>query len=62
MPTQFYLVSIFHKFDYVQSEEVSLIGNVYDLSVDYNAIDKFDILKIHRYLITKNNINNVWAY
>ena len=62
MPTQFYLVSIFYKFDYVQSEEVSLIGNVYDLSVDYNAIDKFDILKIHRYLITKNNINNVWAY
>ena len=62
MPTQFYLVSIFYKFDYVQSEEVSLIGNVDDLSVDYNAIDKFDILKIHRYLITKNNINNVWAY
>ena len=27
-----------------------------DLSVDYNSIDKSDILHIHKYLMTKNNI------
>ena len=31
-------------------------GNVYDFSVDYNAIDKSDILNIHKYLMVKNNI------
>ena len=34
----------------------SLNGNVYDFSVDYNSFDKFDILNIHKYLMTKNNI------
>ena len=31
-------------------------------SVDYNAIDKSDILDIHKFLIVKDNIkqNNVW--
>ena len=33
----------------------SLKGNVYNLSVDYNAIDKSDILHIHTYLMDKNN-------
>ena len=32
--------------------EGSLIGNVYDFSVDYNSIDKFDILNIHKCLMT----------
>ena len=34
----------------------SLNGNVYNFSVDYNSIDKSDILNIHKYLMTKNNI------
>ena len=38
------------------AREVSLNGNVYDFSVDYNSIDKSDILNIHKYLMTKNNI------
>ena len=40
-----------------ESREVSLNGNgnVYDFSVDYNFIDKSDILNIHKYLMTKNN-------
>ena len=42
------LGSISNKFDYVDSEEVSLKGNVYDFSVDYNAIDRSSILNIHK--------------
>ena len=30
--------------------------NVFDFSINYNAIDKYNILKIHKYLMTKNNI------
>ena len=37
------------------SSEVSLNGNVHDFSVDYNSIDKSDILNIHKYLMNKNN-------
>ena len=44
------------------SREVSLNGNVYDFSVDYNSIDKSDILNIHKYLMIKNDINNVQSY
>ena len=29
---------------------------MYDFSVDYNAIDKSNILKIYKYLMTKNSI------
>ena len=29
---------------------------MYDFSVDYNSIDKSDILNIHKYLMTENNI------
>ena len=29
---------------------------VYDFSVDYDAVDKSDILNIHKYLMVKNNI------
>ena len=36
-PSQFYLGSIPNKFDYFDSEKVSLKGNVYEFSVDYNA-------------------------
>ena len=37
------------------SEEVSFKANAF--SVDYIAIDKSDILNIHKYLVFKNNIN-----
>ena len=55
-PTQFNLGSISNGFSATESNEVSLNGNVYDFSVDYSPIDKSDILNIHKYLITKNNI------
>ena len=40
----------------VNTEEVSLKENAYDLWVDYDAIHKSDILNIHMYLMIKNNI------
>ena len=55
-PTQFFLGSISNGFSGTESEEVSFNGNLYDFSVDYNSIDKSDILIIHKYLIAKNNI------
>ena len=39
-----------------ESRKVSLKGNVYDFTVNDNAIDKSDILNIHKYLMVKNNI------
>ena len=56
-PIQYCLGSISNGFSATESREVSLNGNVYDFSVDYNSMDKSDILNIHKYLITKNNIN-----
>ena len=55
-PTRFCLGSISNGFSATESREVSLNGNVYDFSVDYNSIDKSDILNIHKYLMTKNNV------
>ena len=55
-PTQFCLRSIFNGFSATESRKVSLNGHVYDFSVDYNSIDKSDILNIYKYLMTKNNI------
>lgn len=45
-----------------QSWEESLEGNVYHDSVDYEAIDKPDILNIYKHLIIYNNIKNVLIY
>ena len=45
-----------HDFGAAQFREVSLKGNVYDFSIDYNGTDKSDILNIHKYLVVKNNI------
>ena len=56
-PTQFCLGSISNKFDTLQSWEVALRENVYDFLIDYNAIHKFDILNISKYLMVKNNIS-----
>ena len=53
---KFFLGSICNGFSATEFREVSLNGNVYDFSVDYNSID---ILNIHNYLMTNNNINNV---
>ena len=40
-----------------ESRKVSLNRNVYDFFVKYcNSVDKFDILNIHKYLMTKNDI------
>ena len=55
-PIQFCRRSISNGFGATESREVSLKGNMYDFSVDYNSIDKTDILIIHRYLMIKNNI------
>ena len=57
-PTQFCLGSISNWFDDTDSREVSLKGNVYDFSVDYNAIDKSDISNIHKDLMVKNNMKS----
>ena len=50
------LGSISNEFGYVDSEEISFKGNVYDFSVDYSAIDKSKVLNIHKYLMIENNI------
>ena len=55
-PTQFPTQLIFNGFSATEFQEVSLNGNVYDFSVDYNFIDKSDILNIHKYSMIKNNI------
>ena len=54
--TQFCLRSISNGFTNTESKEVSLNWNVFDFSVDYNAIDKSDIINIHKHIMTKNNI------
>ena len=55
-PIQFCLGSISNGFSATESSEVSLNGDVFDFSVDYNSIDKSDMLNIHEYLMTKNII------
>ena len=41
-------------------EKYVLKKNVYDFSVNYNCVDKSDILNIHKYLMTKHNIK-LWS-
>ena len=55
-PAQSCLGSISNGLSAIESRELSLNGNVYDFSVNYSSIDKSDILNIHKYLMTKNNI------
>ena len=52
----FFLGSISNGFSATESRKVSLNQNVYNFSLDYNSIDKSDILNIHKYLMTKINI------
>ena len=43
-------------FGAVKSREVSLKRNTYDSSADCNAIDRSDILSIHKYLMVQSNM------
>ena len=54
--TRFFKGSISDGFSATEYVEVSLNRNLYVFSVDYNSVDKSDILNIHKYLMTKNNI------
>ena len=57
-PTRFCLGSISDGVSATESREVSLNGNVYDFSVDYSSIvlQFHTSVTIHKYLMTKNNI------
>ena len=55
-PTQFCVGNISGNFRAIESRGVSLKENVCDLSFDSSAIDKCDILNIHKYLMVKNNM------
>ena len=59
---QFCLGSISNGFSAIDSIEVYSNENVYDFSVDYKSFDKFDMLIIHKYLMTKMIENNVQPY
>ena len=59
--TRFCLESISDGFSNIESRKVSLNENVYDFSADYYSVDKSDILKIHMYLTTENNIKQCIA-
>ena len=48
-PTHFCLRSISNGFSATKSREVSLNRNAYEFWVDYNSVDKSDILPIHDY-------------
>ena len=56
VPTQFCLGSISNGFGAVECREISSKRNANDFSVDYNDIDKPDILNNPKYLIFKNNM------
>ena len=58
--TQFRLGRISNKFDTVEFREVSFKGNVYYFSVDYNAINKFDISNISKFLMVKSTIKQCY--
>ena len=47
---------MFYQIFSTQFTKVYLKGNVYNFSVYYNAIEKSDILNIHKYLMVKSNI------
>ena len=54
--TRFCLGRILDGFSATEFSEIYLSGNVYDFSVDFNSINKSEILNLQRYLMTKNNI------
>ena len=42
--------------EYLMDLVISVNGNVCKFSFDYNSIDKFNILNIHKYLMLLSNI------
>ena len=52
-PIHFCIRSIYNGFSALDSRGVSLNGNVYELLVDYNSINKSSILNIKKYLMIK---------
>ena len=55
-PNRFCLRSISDEFHANESRQVSLEEIVCDFSVDSNAIDKSNILDVHKYLMVENNV------
>ena len=53
LPSQLCLGRIFNGFSATESRELSLDGHECGFLVDYNSIDKSDILNIHKYFMTK---------
>ena len=53
-PSQFCLVSISNKFAHPGTREVSFKVNVYDFSVNNNAINKSYIFNVHKYLVVRS--------
>ena len=47
-------------FLFIDRKEVSFKGNVYYFSVDYNAINKFDISNISKFLMVKSTIKQCY--
>ena len=43
-------------------KETGIHGYLYDFSVDYNSMDVDDTFDLHKNLMKKNNINNIWIY
>ena len=55
-PFRLCLGTMSNEFDYVDSEEIFFKGNVYDFSFGYSAMDKYNILNVHNYLMIENSI------
>ena len=51
LPIQLFLGSISNKIDAIDSTKISLKGNAYDLSVDYNSIDIYIYIYIYIYIV-----------
>ena len=43
-------------------KNTKFFGYIFDFSVDYDAIDVKNILDIHKYFMTQNNVNNASIY
>ena len=52
-PSQSCLGSISNGFTANESREVSLNGKSYDFPIDYNHVDKSDMLNMHKHLMIK---------
>ena len=43
-------------------KKTGLNGYLYDFSIDCNIIDTNNIASIHKYLMKKHDISNIWIY